>query len=342
MDDLRARAKDRLTKLEAQPHDGLDAFHRDALAFFSRVPEPPVYRRRDDPTRALATLLLTEAETLLARAWRLGEPVKPFVPALELHGQTLGLLSEGKVEAAEAPWLRALELERAATAHLRLWHRTDEQRPRVFDEATRRSRFDPHPEAQVQAKLVCPACRQVGAYSLSPRVATHALQCLKCSADFTAYVTELKSLDVTPVSKTRRRYHFSVEEPSGLSARVEFEDVNHGELSASRRDLLAFLYDGHTQLRGVLNLDTSRVLWVSAPGACFIATVAFGEGAQELTALRGFRDRVLLRSAPGRVFTHAYYRVGPGLARGVGRHEVVRSATRAALRAVIPVLERWR
>lgn len=337
---FRARAKERLSKLSAQPNDGLDAFQRDALAFFSRVPEPPLYRRRDDPTRKLAGELLPEAEQLLARAWRLGDEVKLFVPALELHGRTLGFLSDGKVEAAEPLWHEALALERAATASLRLWSRTDGTRGPVFDPASRRSRFDPRPESQVEAKLVCPSCRKVSAFTLSPRLATHELKCLKCAADFTAYVAELRALEIEHLARNRRRYRFFVEELAGLTAQVEFDDSNPGELGAARRDLLAFLYTPGAQLMGVLNLNTSRVLWVSAPGPCFVATVAFGEGAPELHALRGFRDRVLLRSAAGRVFTETYYRVGPLLAAGVGRSVVLSGLTRRALRALIPHLER--
>lgn len=340
LEEFRARAKGRLAKLSAQPNDGLDAFQRDALAFFARVPEPPLYRRRDDPTRALAGELLTEAEMLLARAWRLGDEVKQFPQAIEAHSLALALLAEGKVEAAEPLWHAALAQERSATAPLRLWSRTDEKRAEVFDAESRRSRFDPRPEAQVEAKLACPSCRKVSAFSLSPRVATHSLECVKCSSAFVAYVAELRSLEVTHLAKSRRRYHFSVEELTGLQARVEFDDSNTGELSASRRDLLAFLYDTSTALRGVLNLNTSRVLWVSAPGPCFVATVAFGEGAPELHALRGFRDRVLLRSRAGRVFTETYYRVGPVMAGAVARSSVLSGLTRATLRRLIPHLER--
>lgn len=326
--------------MSAQPNDGLDAFQRDALAFFARVPEPPLYRRRDDPTRALSAQLLEEAQTLLARAWRLGDEVRSFPPAIEAHALALALLAEGKVEAAEPLWHDALARERAATAPLRLWSRTDEKRPAVFENDTRRSRFDPRPEAQVEAKLACPSCRKVSAFSLSPRVATHELQCLKCTATFTVYVAELRALEVKHLAKSRRRYHFHVEELSGLSARVEFDDSNTGELSAARRDLLAFLYEPSTHLRGVLNLNTSRVLWVSSPGPCFVATVAFGELAPETQALRAFRDRVLLRSAAGRAFVAAYYAHGPALAERVGRSQKLKALTRRTLSAVLPFLQR--
>ena len=38
---IRARARDKLRQLAAQPNDSIDAFQGDVLSFFSRVPEPP-------------------------------------------------------------------------------------------------------------------------------------------------------------------------------------------------------------------------------------------------------------------------------------------------------------
>jgi hypothetical protein len=332
LEQIRARAREVLKALSAQRNDGVDAFHRDALAFFARVPEPPLYRRRDDPTKALATELLGEGQTLLARSWRLGDEVKPFTDALEKHLVALSLMSEGRAENAEPSWHEALDAERKATAPLRLWSRTDEARLPVFDGPSGRSRFDPRPEAQVEARMPCPACRKVSQFSLSPRVASHQLLCTHCASPFVAYVAELRALEVKPLGRNRRRYTFRVDELSGLPMRVEFDDANPGELGAARRDLLAFLYQPQTVLNGVLNLNSSRVLWVNAPGPCFVATVAFGPDAPELDVLRGFRDRVLAKSQPGRAFIGWYYREGPALARFVSRRPVLKAATRVGLR----------
>ena len=332
LEELRERARERLRQLSAQRNDGLDAFQRDALAFFSRVPEPPLYRRRDDPTRKQARELLEEGETLLARSWRLGSEVSDFTPAVEQHLVALSLMAEGRVEAAEPAWHRAIELERKATAPLRLWSRTDAQRAPVFEPQTRRSRFDPRPEAQVEARLACPGCRKVSQFSLSPRIASHHLVCVHCAAKFVAYIAELRALEIQPLGRNRRRYRFRIDELSGLATRIEFDDTASGELGAARRDLLAFLYLPETILRGVLNLNSSRVLWVAAPGPCFVASVAFGDGAPEVTKLRAFRDRVLVRSRPGRAFIGWYYREGPALAKLVSRKPWLQTATRGGLR----------
>lgn len=341
LEELRQRARERLRQLSAQRNDGLDAFQRDALAFFARVPEPPLYRRRDDPVRKQASELLEEGETLLARSWRLGSEVSAFTPAVEHHLVALSLMAEGRVEAAEPAWHHALDLERKATAPLRLWSRTDEERPTVFEPDTRRSRFDPRPEAQVEARIACPGCHKVSQHSLSPRVATHRLSCAHCHAQFIAYIAELRALEIQPLGRNRRRYLFRVDELSGLATRIEFDDGSSGELNASRRDLLAFLYLPETILRGVLNLNSSRVLWVNTPGPCFVATVAFGEGAPELDTLRAFRDRVLVRSRPGRAFIGWYYREGPALAAMVAKRPAMKRVTRSALRMITRQLERF-
>jgi hypothetical protein len=341
LEELRKRAKERLRQLSAQRNDGLDAFQRDALAFFARVPEPPLYRRRDDPVRKQAAELLDEGETLLARSWRLGSEVVAFSAAVEQHLVALSRTAEGRVETAEPAWHEALELERKATAPLRLWSRTDEQRPSVFEPDTRRSRFDPRPEAQVEARIACPACHKVSQVSLSPRVATHHLSCTHCSVSFVAYIAELRALELQPLGRNRRRYLFRVDELSGLATRIEFDDASQGELSAARRDLLAFLYFPQTILRGVLNLNSSRVLWVTTPGRCFVATVAFGEDAPELDTLRAFRDQVLALSPAGRAFIGWYYREGPALAEFVGKRPVLRRVTRHALRLVTRQLEKF-
>lgn len=333
LEGLKSRARARATSLSAGAVVD-EGFQRDVLAFFQRVPEPPVYRRRDDPSRKLARELLDAAEGLLARGWAGGAEWAPFTEALEAHLETLGHLADGRVEAAEPAWHAAQAKERRATAALKLWSRTDDVRPPVFDAKTGRSRFDPRPESMVEARLPCPGCRKVSQFTLSPRVAMHQLACVHCARSFSAYVAELRSLEVEPKGRSRRRYHFRVAELSGLATLVDFEDASRAELTAGPRDLLAFLYQPANDLRGVLNLETSRVLWVTTP-ACFVATVAFGPDAPELTVLRRFRDDVLSRSMSGRAFISLYYRHGPALAAVVEARPGLKALTRRALARVV-------
>lgn len=331
LEDVKARARQRQEGLAAQPREGAEAFRADVMAFFARVPEPPLYRRRDDPTKQAAAALVAEGEALLARGWRLGAEVAPYVEVLELHLAALCLVADGRVESAAGPWQRAMQREREATTGNRLWRRTDEAPLPVFDEASRRSRYDPRPEPAFHVKLACPWCQKPGDFTLPPRIAMHRLSCLHCAQGFSAYLAEVRSLEVEVRGHNKRHYVFRVEEPGGAPARVEFEDVGHDELMAARRDLIAFLYAPPTILRGVLNLNSSRVLWLPSVGPCFVATAVFGEGAPELLPLRRFRDRVLLPRPFGRAAVRWYYREGPRWARAVERRPWLKRAARVML-----------
>jgi hypothetical protein len=335
VDDVIARARARSQTLSA-PDDG-DTLRRDALGFFASIPEPPVYRRRDDPAQARATELLDDGEKLLARALR--QNVEgPLLDALATHALALALIVENQIEAAEPTWLRALEHERVATAGHRLWKRSDDGVVPVYDPSTGSSRFDPQPEAFVHATLACPHCRKVMELDFSPRVAQHRFVCKHCRMPFSAYFATVRALEVHPLPGKRRRYVFRVEELAGAQTRIELEDSAPNVMSASHQELLAFLYAPEGKLRGVLNLDTSRVLWLPSPGPCFVATVAFGEGAWQLDVLRAFRDQRLLPNAPGRQVVALYYRHGPALASWVGGRPVVRAGTRQALDLVARAL----
>ena len=69
-------------------------------------------------------------------------------------------------------------------------------------------------------------------------------------------------------------------------------------------------------------------------GSCFVATACFGDpGHPTVTALRQFRDDVLMRLAPGRGFINWYYRRGPGLARLLDRRPTLKRPVRLVLAA---------
>jgi len=78
--------------------------------------------------------------------------------------------------------------------------------------------------------------------------------------------------------------------------------------------------------------DDSKKKWKIGPFSCFIATAAYGsETAAELNTLRAFRDRVLVKSGPGRWAVDTYYRLSPPLAEYIAAHEAVRTMVRERL-----------
>ncbi len=67
-------------------------------------------------------------------------------------------------------------------------------------------------------------------------------------------------------------------------------------------------------------------------GGCFIATAAYGSYlAPDVKTLRGFRDRVLLKTGLGRAVVRIYYRLSPPAARLLSRSPALRAVVRAGL-----------
>ncbi len=322
----------------------LERLRAESAALFARLPEPPLYRRSEDPVRKAAEALLPEVERVLAQGLalvRLSEgqtAAMPHLEALEAHGAALCHTAAGRLEQAEVQWHRAQELERAAH-RTRGWLSQGGKLPPVFEKASGRSRFDPRADPVVRSKLVCPntGCKRIEEYGFSPLHASHRFVCPHCKQPFIGYFGELSGLELEE-HRSSRRYLFTVEELGTHSAaRVEFDEASGQQFPAARRDLLVFLYTEKRELKAVVNLSTSRVMWISPASSCFVATVAFGEGAPELEAFRDFRDDVLRHSAAGRAFIRGYYQHGPALAAWVSR----RPRVRRAVRRVLARTHRW-
>jgi hypothetical protein len=69
---------------------------------------------------------------------------------------------------------------------------------------------------------------------------------------------------------------------------------------------------------------------------CFVATAAYGSPlADEIWALRRFRDRYLMTNPAGRAFVDAYYAVGPYAADIIAEHPWMRTTTRIILTPLV-------
>ncbi len=325
----------------------LEKLRADAAALFARIPEPPLYRRAEDPARQAAEALLPETERVLAQGLALareaagGPATEALLTALCAHAEALCHTADGRLEQAEAAWQRAQALERAAHP-TRQWLTSEVQPGPVYDPATGASRYDPRPAPLVTVKLVCPntGCKRLGDYGFTASHAYHRYGCPACNTPFLAYYGELRALDVE-IRRSSKRYLFTVDEVGGSTrTRIDFEEASGAEFPAARRDLLVFLYTEARELKVVINLTNHRLMWVSPASSCFLATAAFGEGAPELVAFRAFRDDVLRHHALGRAFIRGYYRHGPGLAAWVVRRPRVRAGVRGVLTWVHGCLKR--
>lgn len=350
MEELVAAAEARSLELgrPSVPDAAVDRLREDCLRYFERVPEPPVYLRRDDPARAAARELVGEGQELLARAISLGrEPSAGALcgslkDALRAHLLALVHAANGRLGDAEVAWADACQQETRAMRVQRLWERSDEAVPPVYDRATGVSRYDPLPDPQVKVKLACPnsGCQRVEEYGFSPRLSTHELVCPKCRVPFVAYFAQVRQVGVTQPGARLKHYVFRLEEAGGGLSRVEFDESSGAELRVARGDFVAFLYTVDRELRVVVDLSSTKLLWVTRGGPCFIATAAFGEGARELAAFRAFRDRALMRTAAGAWAVRAYYRAGPALAARIRENAMARRGVRWALEWMHAVLKR--
>ena len=73
-------------------------------------------------------------------------------------------------------------------------------------------------------------------------------------------------------------------------------------------------------------------------GGCFIATGAYGSLMEpHVRILRDFRDKILLKSAPGKGFVKSYYKYSPPIADFISKHGKLRTIVRIILLPVVGI-----
>jgi hypothetical protein len=334
---LRARA-DSEQYLASGSAPATEALRAEANALFESLPEPPAYRKANDPAREKSRQLLPKATELLARlfAAQKAHPdeasLASLTQAVEAHLRALAAMAAGEITEGDHLAREAWQAARVATRSGSFFQMQGPQSEAVYDRATGTSRYDPRPEPMLTVQLFCPneGCRQPAPYSLSPNYAIHRFSCSACKRPFTGHFAELRGVEAR---STGRPVHYTlhVVQVGGGDTVLEFDDVSGGDLAAAPRDLIVLLYAGTGTLAAVENLTTGRVLWIQPKGACFVATAVFGEDAPELVAFRRFRDEVLLPRPWGRLFVRAYYASGPTLVRGLDHAPLAREAVRRVL-----------
>ncbi|MFW2390029.1 MAG: CFI-box-CTERM domain-containing protein [Polyangiales bacterium] len=82
-------------------------------------------------------------------------------------------------------------------------------------------------------------------------------------------------------------------------------------------------------------IKTTPIDFTTVP-PCFVATAAYGSPmADEIWALRRFRDRYLMNNPAGRAFVDTYYSVGPYAADIIAEHPWLRTTTRVLLTPLV-------
>ena len=83
------------------------------------------------------------------------------------------------------------------------------------------------------------------------------------------------------------------------------------------------------------SIKTTPIDFTTVP-PCFIATAAYGSPmADEIWALRRFRDRYLMTNPAGRAVVDAYYAIGPYAAELIAEHPWLRTTTRVLLTPLV-------
>ena len=91
-------------------------------------------------------------------------------------------------------------------------------------------------------------------------------------------------------------------------------------------------------LKGEIPADDFRMIKTSHKGACFVASVVYGESAAEVEVLRTFIDKYLVGSRCGRLLLAYYYSVSPRVAMAIDKSRTLKVVTHSALTLVIGVL----
>lgn len=123
-----------------------------------------------------------------------------------------------------------------------------------------------------------------------------------------------------------------------------YKDPSAGTGSQVFYRLVARTSAGYSQPGGIAVFDAEKAAMMAATagsgagsrGFCFIATAAYGSCMDpHVQVLRDFRDRILMRSGPGRIFINLYYRISPPLAEYMQRHQWSRLPVRMALTPIV-------
>jgi len=117
---------------------------------------------------------------------------------------------------------------------------------------------------------------------------------------------------------------------------VKFSDTSAEKIQATAQRIISDIgYAQHVARTGTqgtkMNFYSTGEGGGGGGEGCFVATVCYGQNSPHVSALRGYRDRILRKSRPGRAFVRWYYREGPAIAKEVKQNPVLTGGVRALL-----------
>ncbi len=138
-------------------------------------------------------------------------------------------------------------------------------------------------------------------------------------------------------------YHLSSDktEASCMLHNVRFWDAFEASEYVCKRfdgSMLDSLFNEIAQENSKSAISNSQKENTSSPQkeGCYIATAVYGDyDAPEVLVLRKFRDGVLKKSVPGRLFIKLYYAISPKLAHKLKNHPIINGKIRLLLDQIV-------
>jgi hypothetical protein len=337
---LRARAEAEQLQAVVSPA-GLESMRAEAMQLFEQLPEPPAYRKANDPARDKAGQLVPRATELLSRllAARKAVPTDARLPSLVRAGRGPPARPGGHLRReshrGRPPGPRGLgtrPARRRAAAPSSSCRGTRRPRRSTTGDADLALRPAPRADAHRAAVLRQRGLPQAAAYIRRPALRHAPLHLSVCRKPFTGHFAEVRAGGVEehrqggPLRAARRAGRRRREHP-GVRRRLR------GELAVAPRDLVVCSTPGPARWRRLENLTTGHVCG-SLPRAVLPGHRRIRRGRPGADDFRAFRDRALLPSRAGRALVAAYYRIGPRVAPAVRRRPALRRAARAGLEAI--------
>jgi uncharacterized repeat protein (TIGR01451 family) len=149
-------------------------------------------------------------------------------------------------------------------------------------------------------------------------------------------LTEIAAGETVVIDVTSDLYQSYSVFTQSLSVSATTSDTDYDLSNNSPGDF--FSAGGFSSCEEVVIIDD--IFGPIGSGGCFIATAAYGSPYDShLDGLREFRDRVLMRTRPGRALVQLYYQHSPPLADFIAERNWLRAAVRGVLAPLVFTIE---